>query len=341
MNIAILYTGGTIGSYGTPLSPMGLERFCEMFCTHILQILQKKHQDIQIDFLPFDRAIDSTDLVPTDWCDILDTILLSYDRYDGFVILHGTDTMAYTSSMLSFMTTDITTLQRLQKPIILTGAMYPLFCSDSTCDTHSLDNICGAIDSIYRVNSGVYLYFANTLYIGTKVYKHNSTTINAFRGKIVDGVKNATYTTVLTIQDQLNTIKKSITNINILSIYPHTYNSNIISKIITSYIDYDVDAIILHSFGNGNFPYSNDNENSLKKAIQKGIYVLNSTQLQEAYIDSTIYKAGSWLSNIGVIDTQNMTQITSYTKMLYLLSLKTKKDDIKRLLLTNIANELD
>ncbi len=192
--IGILYTGGTIGSVGHVLSPLSDGDFETAFDDTITPILKSQYDDLAVSFIPYGKSLDSTNLQPSDWCKMAAAILGDYDNCDAFIVLHGTDTMAYSASALSFL---FTGLQPngfpnavLSKPVILTGSQVPLFyqkakdepAADLTIrfDTDAYQNVCGAVSAAYTGVPEVCLFFRNTLFRGNRTAKTNASEFDAF-----------------------------------------------------------------------------------------------------------------------------------------------------------------
>lgn len=190
MNIGILYTGGTIGCTGDPLTPLSESDFEKAFNTNITPIIQSQYPDCYINFIQFGTSLDSTNLQPSDWCKMAKDILPCYDTYDAFIVLHGTDTMAWTASALSFLFTGLDGNGNpnavLSKTIVVTGSQLPLFHQDSNdnlsilFNTDAYQNVCGAVASAYSGVPEVCLYFNDTLFRGNRTVKTNASEFNAF-----------------------------------------------------------------------------------------------------------------------------------------------------------------
>ncbi len=193
MKILIVYTGGTIGCVGTPLSPMSGPDFERAFTNNVTSIVQREYPDCSFSFYAFDPALDSTNMQPADWCSMAAQILQNYAAYDAFIVLHGTDSMAWTASALSFLLRGIgptgIPLATLTKPVIVTGAQLPLFDKrgDEPADnytllfnTDALQNVCGAVAAAYAGIAETGLYFYNTLMRGNRAVKTNCSQFYAF-----------------------------------------------------------------------------------------------------------------------------------------------------------------
>ncbi len=198
MKIGIINTGGTISCVGKPLAPMSAAAFATA-CKNLLDgILQQQFHKLTTHYvtdLPFPnsdtKTLDSTNLQPTDWCLIAAYILRHYARYDGWVILHGTDSMAFTGTALPFLLSSFSTsglsLAALSKPIIITGSQVPLFHQASAqapltlnFNTDALQNVCGAVAAAQMKISEVCVYFNNRLFRGNRVLKTDANHFDAF-----------------------------------------------------------------------------------------------------------------------------------------------------------------
>lgn len=177
-HLSILYTGGTIGSVGDPLIPLQGPQFSHAFTTLISPQISSK---TSITIHSFEKTIDSTNIAPSQWIDISSNIVTNFDSSDGFLILHGTNTMAWTSSALSFLLPGIT------KPLIITGSQIPLFHQNPDqslvlkTDSDALRNVFGAITFLENFNiPSVGLYFGDVLYQGNRVEKSDINHFPAF-----------------------------------------------------------------------------------------------------------------------------------------------------------------
>src|SRR5262245_2191341 len=180
MKIFIIYTGGTIGSVGNPLSPMSGPNFISAFQAIVEPIVTSQIAGIALAYSYFDPTLDSTNMQPSNWVQMAQRVLDNYPSYDGFVILHGTDTLAWTSSALSFM------LPGLTKPVIVTGAQLPLFYQESpgsyllNYDTDALRNVLGAIMFATMGVNEACVFFEDQLLRGNRVIKSNANQFIAF-----------------------------------------------------------------------------------------------------------------------------------------------------------------
>lgn len=199
MNIAVINTGGTISCAGTPLTPMSATDFATA-CTNIINpVIQQNYPDLSITYitdLPFPESttgtLDSTNLQPADWCLIATYILNNYATYDGWIVLHGTDSMDFTGTALPFLLSSFNSngIQTavLSKPIIITGSQMPMFYKTASeqvpssliYNTDAFQNFCGAVAAAQSGIPEVCVYFQNNLYRGNRVLKTNASEFNAF-----------------------------------------------------------------------------------------------------------------------------------------------------------------
>ena len=296
MRVGIIYTGGTIGCVGNPLAPMSRDDFQQAFATFISPIIKTKHTDIEIAFSHFAHVWDSTNIQPSDWCVIASEIINNYSDYDAFIVLHGTDTMAWTASALSFLLTGLNqqgqVIAALDKPVVVTGSQLPLFTQQSSTsslslydNTDALNNICGAVDAVYAAINEVGIYFHQQLLRGNRSLKTNTHAFDAFSSpnypslgqdelafepnhKLSHYAVNL-FETALShpenlaiLKNQLAQIKRCIDENMVINVaaYPVFYSqqSNILAHFVSSAMSMPhIKGIILQSYGAGNFPSGN------------------------------------------------------------------------------------
>ena len=192
LRLGVIYTGGTIGCVGEPLSPLGQADFQRAFAAWVTPVLAQQSPGIDVRFLPFGATLDSTNLQPHDWCKMAALVLEAYTDHDVFLILHGTDTMAWSASALSFLLTGIQpdglADAVLSKPVILTGSQLPLFyqpagSTDVTgllFNTDALQNVCGAVQAGSFGPPEVCLFFDYKLLRGNRSVKTDASEFGAF-----------------------------------------------------------------------------------------------------------------------------------------------------------------
>lgn len=337
VSVLIIYTGGTIGMMHDPethlLKPFDLENI-------IIEVPELKKFGFNLDHIAFDPVIDSSNVNPAFWVKIADTILSNYEKYNGFVVLHGTDTMAYTASALSFM------FENLTKPIILTGSQLPI----GDIRTDGKENLISSVEIAAAEISGnalvpeVCIYFENQLYRGNRTTKLNTEYFNAFySGNCEPLAKSGVYINYQ--YDRIIYPKKGEkvilhrnleNNIAILKIFP-----GISPEIINSIIETeDLKAVILESFGAGNAPTNEGFICAIRNAISKGIIVVNVSQCLQGSVEQGKYETSAELERIGVIPGYDMTTEAAVAKLMVLLGRNLDRKEIIFNLNKSIAGEI-
>lgn len=338
ISILIIYTGGTIGMIKDPET----QRLFPFDFSHIEeQVPELKSFGYKVDSITFSPVIDSSDITPAFWVKLVEIIAEKYDDYDGFVILHGTDTMAYTASALSFM------LENLHKPVILTGSQLPI----GTLRTDGKENLITAVEIAAAKKNGkaivpeVALYFENRLFRGNRTTKISSEHFNAFSSpnypnlaEIGINIKyNFDAIRYPTSLSRLKVHKNLETNIAILKIHPGI-NENVVSALVHNT---DIRAIILETYGSGNALTMEWFINLLHDAIRQNKILLNITQCQVGTVDMTHYETGRKLMEIGVLNGFNLTTEAGLTKLMFLLGSNLNKERIRTLLNKSIRGEIN
>jgi len=337
-SILLIYTGGTIGMVNDPVT--GLLKPLDF--DHILNQIPELYQfDCRIDTLTFDPVVDSSEIQPDFWLRLGSMIEEYYNVYDGFVILHGTDTMAYTASALSFL------LQDLQKPVILTGSQLPI----GTLRTDGKENLISSIEIAASVDEHgqpmvpeVSIYFEYKLFRGNRTTKFSAETFNAFvspnypllaeTGVHIHYNRNAVRKTDPT--KKLRLITNLDTRVMFLKIFPGLF-SQIIGEItrIPS-----LKAIIIETYGTGNAPTSPDFLSLLKNFIDNEGIILNISQCRAGSVDMDQYETGHKLKEVGVIGGKDMTYEAALTKLMFILGLDISTNEKKNMLQKSICGEM-
>ncbi|MDR1653944.1 MAG: asparaginase [Prevotellaceae bacterium] len=337
-SVLLLFTGGTISmaedaSTGA-LRPINFERLQEL-------LPELKQTGVNIKSVPFRPLIDSSDVGPEIWEKIARLIATHYDEFDGFVVLHGTDTMAYTASALSFM------FENLTKPIILTGSQLPVGMMRTDAKENLLTAIeiaCAKDESGASIAPEVCVFFEDELYRGNRTTKKNAEHFSAFSSYNYPplakaGVHLKYFTSNIRYPhkaDKLRVRTKTNSNIAILKMFP-----GITENAVRAVLDMpDLKAVVLESFGSGNVPQRSWLGKALKQAVRKGILIVNKTQCSTGSVEMGRYATSLNLVNTGVISAYDCTTEAIVTKLMYLLGEHTSTAEVKKLLQIDIAGEM-
>lgn len=335
----MIYTGGTIGMKQDPetlaLVPFNFNQIQE-------EVPELKKFGCTIDSYSFNPLIDSSDVVPEFWVELAEIIQLNYSKYDGFVVLHGTDTMSYSASALSFMLDD------LEKPVVFTGSQLPIgmLRTDGKENLISSIEIAAAQDSKGRaIVPEVCIYFDSYLYRGNRTTKYNAENFRAFRSANYPvlaevGIHVKYNTSFIRYPKEwgkpLKVNKELDTRVGVLKIYP-----GITRQVVDSAIDTPgIRALIVETFGSGNAPTSSWFVNSIKRAVAKGIIVLNVTQCQAGSVDMDAYATGVALKKEGVVSGYDGTFEASLAKLFFLLGQYEDCESIREYLAKSVKGEI-
>ncbi|ALO34854.1 L-asparaginase 1 [Colwellia sp. MT41] len=331
--IYVAYTGGTIGM---KQSTQGFVP-AKGHLSESIKALPEFHRSEMPDFTisEYQPLIDSSNMTPRDWQRIADDIKANYDDYDGFVVLHGTDTMAYTSSALSFM------FENLSKPVIVTGSQIPFSQLRSDGQVNVLNAL--YIAANYPI-SEVGLFFNNKLYRGNRCIKAYADGFNAFDSPNMPVLLEAGINIQLVAGKIAPSIEK-VPPLQLAKITPqpigvvHLY-PGISSAVIENTIKQPVKALILRSYGVGNAPQDKALLACLSKAKEQGIVVVNCSQCIKGTVNMSGYATGNALSEVGVISGHDMTLEATLTKLHYLLSKNLSYDEMCQQMQLSLRGEL-
>jgi L-asparaginase len=334
-NILILYAGGTIGMWEDPATGTLIPLDLKDLNKYLPEI---QGLNVNCEGISLKKPIDSAELTPAVWKELVEIIESNYSAFDGFVILHGTDTMAYTASALSFM------IQGLKKPIILTGSQLPL----GRLRTDGRENFITAIEiASTRKNKEplvqeVAICFGERLMRGNRSWKANTEIFDAFDSPNYGNLANIGTHIIFNEQSLFRTKKplsfttEMIEGVGVLKLYP---------GILPASIEYalarpSMKVCIIESFGAGNVPRNEDFLNVFRKAIERGVTIINISQCRRGRVDERLYKTGQAFAEVGAIFGYDMTFEAAITKSMYLLAQGYTGEAFREALLEDVAGEL-
>jgi len=335
--VLLIFTGGTISMSEDPstgaLRPIDFDRLQEY-------MPEIKQTGVRVNSIPFLPLIDSSDVQPSVWEQMANIIQDKYEEYSGFVILHGTDTMAYSASALSFM------LENLSKPVIFTGAQLPIgmMRSDAKENLLTAIEIAAAQENGKPIVPEVCIFFEDTLFRGNRTTKKNAEHFNAFNSYNYPPLAKAgvhikyfrSYIHYPAAGTKIRVRTKIDQNIAILKLFPgiseHTVNA--ILQIP------NLKAVVLESFGAGNAPRRLWFYDALKNATERGILIVNKTQCSTGSVEMGRYETSLNLVNAGVMSAYDCTTEAIVTKLMYLLGEYTSLDDVKHRLTVSMCGEM-
>ncbi len=334
-NILVIYTGGTIG--------MVMDEKTDSFVPFDFDLISRNVPELnrlnyQLTVCSFNPIIDSSNMTPDIWVQMAEMIHKNYDEYDGFVILHGSDTMAFSASALSFM------LEGLQKPVIFSGSQLPI----GEIRTDARENLITALEIASAKKNGrslvheVGIYFDSQLYRGNRSFKYNSAKFEAFRspnypvlveagvhlkyneGALVDNSEKD-----LVVHTQLDN------SISVLKLYP-----GINKRVVQSVLESDARSVIMETFGSGNTTTDVYFLDLLREAIRNGKNILNISQCQVGSVELGRYETSKWLADMGVLSGFDITFEAAVTKLMYLQGRFESQDEVAKWTEVSLRGEM-
>ncbi len=335
-SILIIYTGGTIGmvmdSVTGVLHPFNFENLYD-------QIPEIQKFNYNIDNISFDPLIDSSDMEPGIWKQLAEIIKDNYDNYDGFVILHGSDTMSYTASALSFM------LENLSKPVVLTGSQLPI----GMIRTDGKENFITAIEIAAAKQNGravvpeVCIYFEYQLYRGNRAHKYNAEYFEAFRSVNYPILAQAGVEIKYNHQaiskcdeKEFRVLTNMDLNVASLKLFPGIQQPYVKSVFNAE----GLKGVILETFGSGNATTKQWFLKELEDTVNRGIIILNVTQCRGGAVKMGQYETSTGLEKAGVISGYDITYEAAITKMMYLFGNNHSTESVKKYIQTPLRGEM-
>jgi L-asparaginase len=335
--ILLIYTGGTIGMI-KDFESGALKAF--NFDKLLKNIPELKLLDCEIATVSFENPIDSSNMHPDYWTEMALTIQNNYLNFDGFVVLHGSDTMSYSASALSFM------LENLSKPVVFTGSQLPI----GDLRTDAKENLITAIQiaSLHKNNlpliQEVCLYFEYKLYRGNRTTKINAEHFKAFVSPnypflVESGVHlkiNSELFLPVNSGDALQVHTHFNTNVAIVKMFP-----GISETVLSSIFNIEgLKGVVLETYGAGNAPTEEWFLTLLQKAIQKGLQIVNVTQCSIGSVSMGHYETSTTMKKLGIISGKDITTEAAITKLMYLLGQNIAQEEFKFVFETPLRGEM-
>ncbi|MEY2964149.1 MAG: hypothetical protein RL754_1410 [Bacteroidota bacterium] len=330
--IALIYTGGTIGMQRNEQGKLAPVNF-DALRQHIpsLELLP-----VELDVQTVEKPIDSSDMQPSYWVDLVERIERGYSMYDGFVVLHGTDTMAFTASALSFM------LRGLDKPVIMTGSQLPV----GVLRTDAVENLLSAIEFAalegpdgQPIIREVAVYFEYKLYRGNRVYKRSSNEFDAFSSPnyppLAESGVNITVNNDLLLEPHapLTVHKQLGTGVGVITLYPGLDYSSL--PVLDHWR-----VLLIRTFGAGNVPSSAEFESYLQRLGKNGTIIVNTSQCVSGSVRPGLYHSSLEGRGYKVLSAKDMTFESAIVKAMVLLGEVLSADEFDVKFTASLCGEL-
>jgi L-asparaginase len=349
VNLALIYTGGTIGCAGVPLDPLPVDQFQDLWQRHVAPRLDP---DLTLDWHWLDPALDSSEMTPADWIQLARLALVADDR-QATLLLHGTDTMAWTAAALAFLLTlydsSGSAIARFPQSVVLTGAQRPLFGVNGTLPgTDALDNLRTGIQACRDGMPGVTVAFGGVVLHGARVMKMSTSADRAFDyPKGTAPCPDLPPVTTTELLAQLDRLAPHLGAKAVVNVAPCPMSGEamfcVVEAVIRS-LDEKLGAIHLNSFGIGNFPGREKIAPLLRAAHDRGILIIAGSQVPHGDVDPSAYGSGHWLEDCGAISTADMATPAVHAKLYLAMAMGAangwEQAAMDRFFMTQVAGEL-